>query len=156
MANIHSYHAALPVNVQMNYGILHAALTGGLCLSNTVMDQVRDRLGLDFLDLGEHRVKNIAHPVQVFRVPLASEARTKSPFRGLEVFEFEHADIFYGRGAAIAASKERLVQQATFCDRACRAPFPGSIQSMRTWQLSRRLASSVLITSGIFCGSRMW
>ena len=81
---------------------------GGLCLSNTVMDQVRDRLGLDFLDLGEHRVKNIARPVQVYRVPLASEARTTSPFRGLEVFEFEHADIFHGRGGAIAATSCRV------------------------------------------------
>ena len=86
---------------------------GGLCLSNTVIDQVRDRLGLDFLDLGEHRVKNIARPVQVYRVPLASEARTTSPFRGLDVFEFEHADIFHGRGGAIAAAQARLEGQAT-------------------------------------------
>ena len=57
---------------------------GGICISESVQTHVRDRLSLDFLDLGEHRVKNIARPIRVYRVPLASEAETKSPFRGLD------------------------------------------------------------------------
>ena len=68
------------------------ATPGGVCVSNDVRNQVRDRLSLDFLDLGEHKVKNIARPVRVYRVPLASEQLIKSPFRGLDAFEFEHAD----------------------------------------------------------------
>ena len=41
---------------------------GGVLISNTVHDHVRDRLPFAFEDLGEHRVKNIARPVRVYRV----------------------------------------------------------------------------------------
>jgi TolB-like protein/class 3 adenylate cyclase len=41
---------------------------GGVFVSNTVHDQVRDRLPFLFEDLGEHQVKNIARPVRVYRV----------------------------------------------------------------------------------------
>ena len=85
---------------------------GGVCVSEAVLDQVRDRLGLDFLDLGEHVVKNIDRPIRVYRVPLDSEEQTRSPYRGLEAFQFEHADMFFGRTAAITAIKDRLEQQA--------------------------------------------
>jgi len=34
---------------------------GGLCISRTANDQVRDKLPLSFADLGEQTVKNIAH-----------------------------------------------------------------------------------------------
>ncbi len=88
------------------------ARAGGLCISDTVVSHVRDRLGLEFEDLGAHEVKNIAHPVRVYRVPLASEFLERSPFRGLDVFEYEHADLFHGRAKAIATTKDRLQQQA--------------------------------------------
>jgi adenylate cyclase len=41
---------------------------GGVFVSNTVHDQVRDRLPFGFEDLGEQQVKNIARPVRVYRV----------------------------------------------------------------------------------------
>src|SRR5438045_7818536 len=41
---------------------------GGVLVSNTVHDQVRDRLPFVFEDLGEQQVKNIARPVRVYRV----------------------------------------------------------------------------------------
>ena len=41
---------------------------GGVLVSNTVHDQVRDRLPFTFEDLGEQQVKNIARPVRVYRV----------------------------------------------------------------------------------------
>ena len=85
---------------------------GGICVSEAIHAQVRDRLSLDFLDLGEHKVKNIARPVRAYRVPLASEEQVKSPFRGLDVFDFDHADLFFGRARAIAACTERLEQLA--------------------------------------------
>jgi TolB-like protein len=41
---------------------------GGVLVSNTVHDHVRDRLPFVFDDLGEQQVKNIVRPVRVFRV----------------------------------------------------------------------------------------
>jgi TolB-like protein len=51
---------------------------GGVFVSNTVHDHVRDRLPFVFEDLGEQQVKNIARPVRVYRVRDASAA-AKSP-----------------------------------------------------------------------------
>ena len=39
---------------------------GGLCISRTAHDQIRNKLLLPFADLGEQTVKNIAQPVGVF------------------------------------------------------------------------------------------
>jgi adenylate cyclase len=41
---------------------------GGVFVSSTVHDHVRDRLPVVFEDLGEQQVKNIARPVRVYRV----------------------------------------------------------------------------------------
>src|SRR5580693_6980293 len=41
---------------------------GGVFVSNTVYDHVRDRLPFLFEDLGEQQVKNITRPVRVYRV----------------------------------------------------------------------------------------
>jgi adenylate cyclase len=40
---------------------------GGICISGSVYDQVRDRIDTDFEDLGEKEVKNIDRPVRVWR-----------------------------------------------------------------------------------------
>src|SRR6059058_4629067 len=45
---------------------------GGVFVSNTVHDHVRDRLPFVFDDLGEQQVKNIARPVRVYRVRVAA------------------------------------------------------------------------------------
>jgi len=39
---------------------------GGLCLSHTAYDQVRDKVPYPFVDRGEHTVKNISRPVRVY------------------------------------------------------------------------------------------
>jgi TolB-like protein/class 3 adenylate cyclase/tetratricopeptide (TPR) repeat protein len=41
---------------------------GGLCISRSVRDEVRDKLDLAFDDMGEQQVKNIARPVRAFRI----------------------------------------------------------------------------------------
>src|SRR6516165_11645335 len=52
---------------------------GGVFVSNTVYDQVRDRLAYLFEDLGEQQVKNIARPVRVYRVRDAATKTTSTP-----------------------------------------------------------------------------
>ena len=47
---------------------------GGIAVSAAVRDQVGDRLGLAFENLGEQNVKNIARPIRVFRVLPKDEA----------------------------------------------------------------------------------
>ncbi len=41
---------------------------GGICISQTVYDQVRKIIEIPFQDIGERRLKNIADPVHVYRV----------------------------------------------------------------------------------------
>jgi adenylate cyclase len=41
---------------------------GGICVSRVVRDQVLDKLGFAFDDLGPREVKNIERPVEVFRI----------------------------------------------------------------------------------------
>ena len=45
---------------------------GGICVSRVVRDQVLDKLSFAFEDLGTQEVKNIARPVEVYRVDLGS------------------------------------------------------------------------------------
>jgi adenylate cyclase len=45
---------------------------GGICVSGTVRDHIGDRLDLSFDDLGDQSLKNIARPVRVYRVRLAT------------------------------------------------------------------------------------
>jgi TolB-like protein len=53
---------------------------GGVLVSNTVYEHVRDRLPFTFDDMGEQQVKNIARPVQVYRVrDLNAASRSPSP-----------------------------------------------------------------------------
>jgi len=46
------------------------AQPGTVCISQTVYDQVRNKLDLDYRPLGNHRVKNIAQPVRAYAVGL--------------------------------------------------------------------------------------
>jgi adenylate cyclase len=47
---------------------------GGVCVSRVVRDQVLDKLSFAFEDLGAQEVKNIARPVEVYRVDLGGVA----------------------------------------------------------------------------------
>ena len=44
------------------------ATAGGICLSGRAYDQVENKLGLEYENLGEHQVKNITRPIRVYRV----------------------------------------------------------------------------------------
>jgi len=53
------------------------AEAGGVCISGTVFDQVRNKLDLGYEYLGEQTVKNIALPVRVYKVLMEPEAAGK-------------------------------------------------------------------------------
>jgi len=50
------------------------AEAGGICISGSAYDQVKNKLELGYAYLGEHTVKNIADPVRVYRVEMEAEA----------------------------------------------------------------------------------
>ncbi len=54
---------------------------GGVLVSNTVHDHVRDRLPFAFEDLGEQQVKNIARPVRVYRVRVDTAKSPSAPMQ---------------------------------------------------------------------------
>src|SRR5262249_30529483 len=47
---------------------------GGVCISRTVREHIRDKLSYSFDDIGEQSVKNIARPVRAFAMGPASLA----------------------------------------------------------------------------------
>ncbi len=51
---------------------------GGICVSRTVFNHVKGKVGLEFEDLGERKVKNIPEPLRIYRVAMgtAGESRT--------------------------------------------------------------------------------
>src|SRR5438105_12582119 len=52
---------------------------GGICISRSMHDQIRDRLALPFADGGEQSVRNIARPVGVYTLPAEAVAALPKP-----------------------------------------------------------------------------
>jgi TolB-like protein len=50
---------------------------GGVCISGTVFDQVKNKLGLECEFLGEQEVKNIAQPIRAYRVQMSEGVRSE-------------------------------------------------------------------------------
>jgi len=50
---------------------------GGICISRTAYDQVKNKLELGYEYLGEHSVKNITEPVRVYKILTEPEAAGK-------------------------------------------------------------------------------
>ncbi len=62
---------------------------GGVCISGTAYDQVRNRLPYGFRDLGRQAVKNIAEPVRVYRIlmdPKDKIAPMRSRGKGKKIY----------------------------------------------------------------------
>jgi adenylate cyclase len=51
---------------------------GGICISGSAFDQVKNKLSIGFEDIGLQEVKNIAEPVKAFRVRLQGDAAATS------------------------------------------------------------------------------
>ena len=47
---------------------------GGICISGTVYDSIKNKLTLSYESIGEHSVKNIKEPVRVYRMRVGPEA----------------------------------------------------------------------------------
>jgi adenylate cyclase len=56
---------------------------GTVCISQTVYDQVRNKLALDYHPLGSHRVKNIAEPIRAYSVGVGAISPPKKSRRPL-------------------------------------------------------------------------
>src|SRR4029077_3127712 len=82
---------------------------GGICISGTVHEQVRDKLGLGYEDRGEQAVKNIARPIHVWRVVL--DGTTAEP-RGIPR-RYWRTGVLSLTGIAITVGTIVLVQNLT-------------------------------------------
>jgi len=70
------------------------AEAGGICVSGTVFDHVRNKVRLEFEDLGERQVKNIPEPLRVYRVAMgtAGESRPANSFEASIGLDFTVPD----------------------------------------------------------------
>src|ERR1700721_929774 len=75
---------------------------GGVCISGTAHDQVRDRLPYVFTDKGEQTVKNIARPVRVYS--LSANAIAALPASPLSVDSQQSSRRLWNRGWLAAAA----------------------------------------------------
>ena len=53
---------------------------GGICISGSAYDQIKNKLAFEYEFLGEHEVKNIVEPVRVYRTQIAPAAKKARPF----------------------------------------------------------------------------
>src|SRR5436853_2308360 len=52
---------------------------GGICVSSSAYDQVRGKVAVEFVDLGEQTLKNIARPIRAYAVGLSANAHQTAP-----------------------------------------------------------------------------
>jgi adenylate cyclase len=85
---------------------------GGICISGTVHEQVRDKLTLAFEDRGRQAVKNIARPVRVWRV-LLDEAPPSGGEMPRRMQRYWRGGVLSLAGLAIVVAASFLVQHLT-------------------------------------------
>ncbi|PBB28858.1 adenylate/guanylate cyclase domain-containing protein [Mesorhizobium sp. WSM3882] len=64
----------------------------GICLSGAAYEQVRDKLKVDFEDIGDKELKNIARPVRAYRVALDCDTAREPTVLDLSVGKLAAAD----------------------------------------------------------------
>jgi adenylate cyclase len=114
------------------------AEAGGICVSGAAYEQVRDKVPFAFTDRGEQRVKNITHPVHVYSLEHADEARraparagiTGVPARGLSRFRTQIRYAASGLAAAVLAVAIWFVND--------------TVRNPRWWNTASRLSLVVL------------
>jgi adenylate cyclase len=96
---------------------------GGICVSGTVHEQVRDKLTLTYEDRGEQEVKNIARSVRVWRVVLNEAAPSGEEMRG-RTRRYWRGGVLSLAGVAIIAATFMLVQHMSFRPQQSHASIP--------------------------------
>jgi TolB-like protein/class 3 adenylate cyclase len=61
---------------------------GGICVSSSVYDRVRGKVGVEFADLGEQNLKNIARPVRVYAVTGDGSSGPVTPSERVRLISF--------------------------------------------------------------------
>jgi adenylate cyclase len=84
---------------------------GGICISGTVHEQVRDKLALLYEDAGEQAVKNIARPVRVWRVLLDGTAPARRGTQPVAGSYWRGGVLSLAAGLAIVIGAIVLVQR---------------------------------------------
>src|SRR5216684_1115663 len=96
------------------------AAPGGICISGTVHEHIKNKLTLNYEDLGAQQVKNIAEPVRVYRVlPEAATPLTRTTPRAAR--KYVRRGVFSIAGLAIIAATIISVQH-----RSLRPPAPSA------------------------------
>ncbi len=106
---------------------------GGICISGTVHEQIRNKLALKCDDLGEQTVKNIAKPVRVFRVatePADSDRSRSRKNNGPPRGTYLRRGAFGVGGLAILVATVVLVQHLSLRPPATSASIPAPGQGL--------------------------
>jgi adenylate cyclase len=96
---------------------------GGICISDTVHAQVRDKLALAYEDAGEQRVKNIARPVHVWRVLLKGTTPPRREMRRVPR-KYWRRGVLSLTGLAIVIAAIILVQHVSLKSQPTSASIP--------------------------------
>jgi adenylate cyclase len=116
---------------------------GGICISGTVYDQVKDKLTLRYDYLGKQKIKNIAQPMRAYRVltePLTSAARLNAwKRRGLDSWKRIHP-VFKILIALVAAGNAVWQVYPRFS----KSPFYLTPKEKIAYSLSRKPSIAVL------------
>jgi adenylate cyclase len=85
---------------------------GGICISDTVHAQIKNKLGLTYEDLGAQSVKNIAEPIRVYRVMMEGGTTTRTTTKATQQPLRKHwrGGVFSLAGLALIIAVIVLVQ----------------------------------------------
>src|SRR5262245_59485435 len=98
---VHSGDTVLGDGVNVASRIHALAAPGGICVSASVYDELRNKPGMRAKDLGEKKLKNVSRPIRVYALSSSdSETLPASPSRG----GVRRAAIGAGIGAIVASA----------------------------------------------------